>query len=212
MKSVVFIFLFTSLVCAAPKTFTIKDLGTRNLFALQLEGAIEKNIAISRFITGSVLYDAEKNEISSQWEVDLRSLDTQNEMRNLELREQVLKIQDNPILRVQLPAQTISALADEKTVPLASTLAYQYAGKNLTQKAQLKVTYYKESKKSQQRLPGNLLRFQIVYDWNLDQTGLVVSEGFKMIFPSNFSTQTDLVASDALPTDKPIFPEAPKPR
>ncbi len=179
---------------------------------MQMDGAIEKNIAVTRFITGALLYDNEKNELSGNWEIDLRSLDTQNEMRNLELREQVLRIQDNPILRVQLSPLAIAALVDEKSIPLSTSLIYQYAGKNVTQKSNLKLTYFKDSKKSQQRLPGNLLRMQISYDWNIEQCGLGVSEGFKMIFPSSFSTQTDLVASDALPTDKPIFPEAPKPK
>jgi len=188
-------------------------MGTRNLYAMNLDGALEKNIAISRFITGALSYDPEKNnELSGSWEIDLRSLDTQNEMRNLELREQVLKIQDNPILRVQLPAFYATALVDEKTIPFNTALSYQFSGKTLTLKSQLKLTYFKESKKSQQRLPGNLLRVQIAHDWNLESCGLTISEGFKMIFPVTFSTQTDLVASDALPTDKPIFPEAPKPR
>lgn len=207
------LFLLPSFLLAAPRSFTIKDLGTRNLFVMQLDGPLEKNIAVSRFIAGSLLFDAEKNnELSGNWEIDLRSLDTQNEMRNLEWREKTLKTAENPILRVQLPPLSIEPLQDEKIFTLKTNLIYQYAGKSITKKSQLKITYYKESKKSQQRLPGNLLRLQVKDDWNLEQYGLGIVETLRMIFPASFSTETDLVASDALPTDKPLFPEAPKPK
>ncbi len=209
-----FCFLFCVPIFAAPKVFTVKDLGSRNLFVLTLDGSIEKNLAMSRFVTGSLSFDVEKNrEISGSWEIDLRTLDTQNEMRNLELREQILRIPEFSLLKVQLSPLSLAAnWVEEKQQTFSSQVSYSYAGKNVPLKSQVKITYIKESPKSQQRLPGNLMKVQITQEWNLDAFGLAVPENLKMVYPKLLGMQTDFVGSDWLPTDKPIFPEAPKPR
>jgi hypothetical protein len=198
--------------------FEVQDLTQRNLFAIVSEAPLEKIVAQCSLFRGFLEVDPLKLEsgIQGEIELDLRSCHSGSGLRDMILQEQLLDNKQYPLVLIKLKkwGQEVKGVLSQEEVP-AIVLAdgeVNYRGKTSQLSVPLKLRFFKESDKSRQRLPGNLVRISSQVEVELGRFGISVPEKLKPIFSKRIEVLFDAVGSDKLPNDKIIFPEGPKPK
>jgi len=191
--------------------FEMKDLGQRNLILVDSEAAIERTVAISHFVTGWVEVAPENMEsIQGEFEVDVRTLDTGLELKNIQIRDQLLSSNEFPLAKAtfthSLAGQKLK-LGDGKSFTIKVNANVQL--KNVTKSIpiQIKLTYFKESDESRQRLTGNLLKFSASWDLDLANFNIMIPSKYSSLIAKTVHVSADLVGSDRLPNNALSLPE-----
>jgi polyisoprenoid-binding protein YceI len=201
-----FLFAFFFLVSAAAHAKTVRfdfrDVGSRNLVYFISEGPLQKTLGSSHALSGWLELDPEKvnDGIRGQWEVDVRTFDTRLDAINAGVRASS-GTGENPlanfvVTRLTSASRTSLLEGQPCTVRVEGNLTLK--GVTKVQTVLVKLTYFRESVDTRQRLPGNLLRFSSSFDQDLNDFNISVPEEQRMQF-SRFLQ----VFADGSGTDKP---------
>lgn len=201
----------------APVKFEIRDLTHRNVLAFISDALLEKIIAQFQLVKGYVLLDPENlsSGIQGEMEVDLRTLLTGSQVRDVVIQEQVLDSRQYPsaFLKVNKWAQIVSGKLIEGQSNAHSVEAnLSYRGKDIALTLPLKITYFKEGETTRRRLPGNLLKVSSEWDIELSQLGITLSDSLKPLITKKVQVAFDGIGTDKLPNEKVTLPEGPKPK
>lgn len=209
-KKLIVLWGLVSLPVLAAK-FEMKDLGQRNLILVDSEATMERTVAISHFVTGWVEVVPENMEsIQGEFEVDVRTLDTGLELKNIQIRDQLLSSNEFPVAKasfnVSLAGQKLK-LVDGKSFTVKANANVQL--KNVTKiiPIQIKLTYFKESEESRQRLTGNLIKFSASWDLDLAHFNITIPPKYSSLIAKTVHVSADLVGSDRLPNNALSLPE-----
>lgn len=197
--------------------FEIQDLSQRNLLTFVSEAPLEKVMAQCSLFRGIVELEPLKLEsgVQGEIEVDLRSCQSGSGLRDVLLQEQILDNKQYPFASIKLKkwAQEVKgSLAEDSTLTFLVGIEINYRGKTTSLPVPVKLRYFKESEKTRQRLPGNLLRISSQIDLDLAHLGISVPEKLKSVFANRVEAVFDAVGSDRLPSEKSVLPEGAKPK
>jgi len=202
---------------AEPLRFQIKDLTQRNLMAFISEAPLEKMIAQCHLLRGWIELDPQALEsgIKGELELDIRSCETGSGIRDLLLQEKVWEVKQYPTANVTIKKwakETKGSLTEKTDQPHAVELSLNYHGKTVTLEVPMKLSYFAESEKTRNRLPGNLLRISSDKTVALSDLGISIPDELKSTVSSKVEVVFDAVGTSKLPNDKILLPEGPKPK
>lgn len=208
--------IFSLLVCGFGRStqavkFEMKDLAQRNLILITSDALMEKTLAVSHFASGWVEVTPENlGMLVGEFELDVRTLDTGLELKNIQLRDQLLSSQEFPIakLSVNAPLSHLKTkLSDGK--PLNVKVDGTIKIKNITKTLPLnvKLIYFKESEESHQRLTGNLLKVTGYFDLELAAFGINIPPKYSALIAKTVQVSVDMVGTDRLPNNALSLPE-----
>jgi polyisoprenoid-binding protein YceI len=191
--------------------FDMRDLGQRNLVLISSEGLVERTIAISHFISGWVEVNPESpDSINGEFEMDVRTLDSGSELKNMQIKEQLLSAQEFPIAKVSCNSE----IGKEKTKvsdgkPLSVKVNCDFKIKNTSKSipVSIKLTYFKENEETRQRLTGNLLKLSASWDLDLASFGISIPAKSSALFAKWVQVSADMVGTDRLPNNALSLPE-----
>lgn len=191
--------------------FEMKDLAQRNLILINSDAQLERTVAISHFVSGWVEVDPDKVEsLTGEFELDVRTLDTGLELKNIQITEQLLASHEFPIatgtLNVSLGALK-AKLIDGKPLTVKVNCVFKIKNRTQTLPVNVKLTYFKEGELSRQRLTGNLLKLSATWDVDLMAFGITIPEKSSALIAKNLSVSLDMVGSDRLPNNALSLPE-----
>lgn len=218
MKYFLLVLAFSSCsLWGALSRFEIRDLSQRNLLSFTSDAPLEKFIAQCHLLKGFVSLDTENltNGISGELEVDLRTVTTGSQLRDLVLQEQVFELKQYPqaVIRIKKWAQPVSGILKEsEAVTHLVEAELQYRSKTFPLRPTLKLTYFKEGDITRRRLPGNLLKISGQSDLELSTLGITLADSLKPLIAPRIQVSFDGVGTDKLPNDKVLLPEGPKPK
>ncbi len=206
-----------SIYCAFPlwaARFEMKDLAQRNLVMVISDATMERTVAVSHFVSGWIEVSPDNVEnISGEFELDVRTLETGLELKNLQIRDQLLSSSEFPIAKasfnVALANQKIKLLNGKPhTLKAEVTVKIQQVTKTVP--VQLKLTHFKESEESRQRLTGNLLKVSANWDLDLAAFGISIPSKYSALIAKSVQISADLVGTDRLPNNALSLPEGVK--
>lgn len=202
---------------SATQRFEVRDLSQRNLLGFTSDAPLEKVMGDCPLFKGWVELDPAQLEvgIKGELEVDLRSCQTGSGLRDLLIQEQIFDLKTHPLALIQLKkwAQEIKGALGEQSSGIHSVETdVEFRGTTVALKVPVKLKYFKESEKTKQRLPGNLLRLTSQMEFDLSKFGVKISEKYSSILTPKIEITLDLVGTDKLPNEKTILPEGPKPK
>jgi len=211
------IFSFAISAWADPLRFQIKDLTQRNLMAFISEAPLEKMIAQCHLLRGWIELDPQSLEsgIKGELELDVRSCETGSGIRDLLLQEKIWEVKQYPTASLTLnkwAKETKGSLNEKMDQPHSVELSLNYQGKTVSLEVPLKLSYFVESDKTQNRLPGNLLRISCEKTLALSEVGISIPDELKSTVSSKVEVLFDAVGTSKLPNEKILLPEGPKPK
>jgi hypothetical protein len=202
--------LFSSQSVWATK-FEMKDLGQRNLILINSESSLERTVALSHFISGWVELNPENpDSINGEFEMDVRTLDTGIELKNMQIRDQLLSAQEFPIAKGSFSTSQGNGkikLIDGKPVSVKVDCVFKIKNTTKTLPVSLKLTFFKESEESRQRLTGNLLKLSANWDLDLLSFGISIPTKSSALFAKSVQVSVDMVGTDRLPNNALSLPE-----
>lgn len=204
------VLLFTSQSLWATK-FEMKDLGQRNLVLINSEAMMERTVVLSHFVSGWVeLNPEDPDSISGEFEMDVRTLDTGMELKNTQLRDQLLSAQEFPIAKATFNTSLGNGkikFVDGKPILVKADCVFKIKNTTKTLPVSLKLTFFKESEDSRQRLTGNLLKLSASWDLDLAGFGIAIPAKYSALFSKSVQVSADLVGTDRLPNNALSLPE-----
>ena len=213
---------FLLVVMAAPLVgkmtrFEIRDAAQRDVVQFNSDTALEKVAGLSSGIAGWMEIDPELDSqgVRGEFEVDVRTFDTGNPLRNDYLKEKFLNAAEFPLATYTLNKLLRSdkmRLLDQQPVVLRVEGSLKFKGVIKSQPVLLKLTYFKNSEQTKQRLGGNLLRIASNFDLDLNLFGIVIPESLRFRLSRFLQINVDVVGSDALAAQNLAIPEGIKPK
>lgn len=209
-RAILSFFIFAGFPLFSAK-FEMKDLAYRNLVLVNSEALLERTVAVSHFASGWLEVTPDNLEsLSAEFELDVRTFETGLELKNIQLREQLLSAKEFPIAKATCSTPTgfqKTKLVDRK--PLAVPVECSIKLKNTQKKIpmNLKLIYFKENEESRQRLTGNLLKVSTVWDLDLASFGIVIPAKYSALIAKTVQVTVDMVGSDRLPDNTLSLPE-----
>jgi polyisoprenoid-binding protein YceI len=191
--------------------FEMKDLGQRNLVLVNSEALVERTVAVSHFVTGWIELSPENVEtLAGEFELDVRTLETGLELKNMQIRDQLLSSSEFPVAKISFSTPVSGQkpkLTDGK--PWNSKIDANLQIKNVTKTIpiQIKLVYFKENEESRQRLTGNLLKFSAQVEIELSSFGIVIPSKYSAVIAKTVQVSADLVGTDRLPNNALSLPE-----
>ena len=201
-----FLLLFFPMSMAAKtERFDMRDGALRNLVQFVSDALLEKTVGLSNGVSGWMELDPEKlaTGMRGEWEVDVRTFDTEIEPRNEHIRDKVLLAPEFPLATFTLQkvlSVSKPRLFDLQPVAVRLEGILKVKGIAVTQTILMKLTYLPESAETIRRLPGNLLKVNATFDVDTAQFNITIPEPFKGRF-SRFIQ----VTADVMGTDRPLL-------
>lgn len=191
--------------------FEMKDLAQRNLVAINSDATYERTLAVSHFVSGWVEVNPDNLEtFNAEFEMDVRTLDTGLELKNIQLRDQLLSSQEFPIAKAvcqgSYSGQKLKLL-DAKAITLKSDCTFKIKNVQKTFPILFKMTYFKESEESRQRLTGNLMKISANWDLELSQFSISIPSKYSALIAKTMQVSIDMVGTDRLPNNALSLPE-----
>jgi polyisoprenoid-binding protein YceI len=210
IRSLLTLFILGGFPLLAVK-FEMKDLAYRNLVLVNSEALLERTVAVSHFASGWLELTPDNLEsLSAEFELDVRTLETGLELKNIQLREQLLSTQEFPIAKATCSTPTgfqKTKLVDRKplTIPVECSIKIKNTQKTIP--LTLKLIYFKENEESRQRLTGNLLKISTTWDLDLASFGISIPAKYSSLIAKTVQVNVDMVGSDRLPDNSLSLPE-----
>lgn len=200
--------LLSAVALAKATKFEMKDPFNRNLLRADAEAAIERTTALFTYVEGWLELDPLDLNLGlkGELEIDLRRLDTGVPSKNDFVREKLLTTGEFPTAKItidKLVAPSSKALQDTVPVTARLTVKVQWRGAAREMMVPVRLTYFKSSDQTKQRLPGNLLRVSSTVDLDLSAFSVSIPEAVRARFPKQVSLLLDLTGSDKMPFDLP---------
>lgn len=191
--------------------FEMKDLGQRNLVLINSEALVERTVAVSHFVTGWIdLVPDNVENLSGEFELDVRTLETGLELKNIQIRDQLLSSSEFPIAKISFKASLAGQkvkLTDGKPFSTKVDAVVQLRSVIKTLPLQIKLVYFKENEESRQRLTGNLLKFSAQGEIELSAFGISIPNKYSAVVAKTVQVSGDLVGTDRLPNNALSLPE-----
>lgn len=206
-----FAFLFAVTAYSAPGDegravrFDMRDGGLRNLVQFTSDAPLEKVVGVSNTVTGWLSLDPDRIQdgIKGEFEVDVRAFETGLPSRNEQLRDNILNASAHPVATFKI--DRVVATSKPRLVEGAPTLVRIEGSLNMRgiTKPQLviaKLSYFRESSTTKQRLPGNLLKVSATLDIDTEQFQIAMPAGFQALMARYVQVAVDIVGSDRIPS------------
>lgn len=211
------ILVFAIPAAADPLRFQIQDLTQRNLMAIISDAPLEKMIAQCHLLRGWVELEPQSLEsgIKGELEIDVRSCETGSGIRDLLLQEKIWEVKQYPTASLTIKKwakETKGNLTEKSEQAHNVELSLTYHDKTISLEVPLKLSYFAESDKTRNRLPGNLLRVSSEKKLSLSDVGISIPDDLKSTLSSKVDVIFDAVGTSKLPNDKTLLPEGPKPK
>jgi YceI-like domain len=204
--------LFTGSIWAS--RFDFRDLAQRNLIVVNSEALFERTVAISHFVSGwAEVNPSAPDSLTGEFELDVRTLDSGLELKNLQIRDQLLGSSEFPLAKgsfhLPLASQKIKLIEGKPAIFKGEVLLKI---KNISKSipVNFKVTYFKQSEETQQRLSGNLLKVSVTGDLELAAFGILIPGKFSSLLAKTVQVSLDMLGSDRLPDNALSLPEGVK--
>jgi len=205
-KSVSFFsLLIASLGCHGKATrFLVKDAAQRDTVLFVSETPLEKTVGLSSAIAGWIELDPENipEGIKGEFEVDLRTFDTGNPLRNEQMRERFLNTSEFPVATYsisRLLGSPKNKLMEQQPVVARVEGVFKIKGVPKPQNASLKMTYFKQSETTRQRLSGNLLRISSQFNIDILAFNIAIHDLLRGRLAKFLQVSVDVVGTDTLP-------------
>jgi hypothetical protein len=212
MKFSTLVLLISTILYSNPARFDLRDALGRNYIYFLMEAPLGKVLGRNNGFTGWVQLNPDNlsEPIEGELKLDLRNFDLGNTVYNDAFREKYLNTSENTFATITF--QKITALGTKVSLVNQQAYALTIEGvlkiheKSIPVMIQSKVYYFKETKETKKRLPGNLFRISGSFD--LDPTPLVGSkkEVDKLELTRNIKVYVELLGSERpLPLNIPII-------
>jgi hypothetical protein len=217
--------LTARLASAKPTRFDMRDVGGRNLVAFTSDAPLEKTIGLSSFVSGWMELDPDKIDVKNpeavkgEWEVDVRTFQTGAEAKSDQFRDKVMAAAEYPTASLsitKLLGASKSVLHDTRPVSIRVEALLKARGQSVPLALSFKVTHFKESALTRQRLPGSLLKISTVFDLDSASFGIIPPENARARYARYVQVTLDAVGTDKAPnltppspSPSPASPEAP---
>lgn len=185
--------------------FFVNDPVGRNVVTFTSEAPLEDIVGTTHQIVGHIVWDPENPAKigKGNFTVPIESLDTGIPLRNEHLRgEDWLNAAEYP--QITLAIKSIKNVEKEKeteaftTYSLDMDVQLALHGQTKTMTIPGKATYFPESEKTRQRLPGNLLAGRSEFEVNLSDFG-IASDIIGLKVANEIKIDVRFVATDAKP-------------
>ena len=183
----------------------MRDTGLRNLVQFTSDAPLEKVVGVSNTVNGSITLDPDQLQggIRGDFEVDVRAFETGLPARNEQLRDVILNASAHPLATFKI--DRVVATSKPRLVEGAPTLvriegSLKMRGITRPQLVIAKLSYFRESSTTKQRLPGNLLKVSATLDIDTEQFQITMPPGFQALMARYVQVAVDLVGSDRIPS------------
>ena len=152
----------------AANVFYANDPNKKDVVMFTSQAPLETIVGKTANILGKIEVDpANVATAKANFEVDLASLKTGIDMRDTHMREQYLEVAKYPKAIFELTKvlkSSSNTLEDMKPVDLTVEGNFTVHGITKTISVPMKVTYFKESENTKNRLPGDIIHVQAKWD------------------------------------------------
>jgi polyisoprenoid-binding protein YceI len=183
--------------------FDMRDGGLRNLVQFTSDAPLEKVVGVSNTLSGWVSLDPDKLQdgIRGEFEVDVRAFETGLPSRNEQLRDIILNASAHPVATFKI--DRVVATSKPRLVEGAPTLvrlegSLRMRGITRPQLVIAKLSYFRESPTTRQRLPGNLIKVSATLDVDTEQFQISMPSGFQALMARYVQVAVDMVGSDRI--------------
>ena len=191
--------------------YDVKDLAQRNLVMVNSDALLERTVAVSHFVSGWIDLNPENlTALNSEFELDMRTLDTGLELKNMQIKDQLLSTKEFPIAKASCTAAMEGQklkLVDRKPLNVNAECRIKIKNVEKTIPINFKLTYFKENDESRQRLTGNLLKLSANWEFDLTNFGISIPNKYAGIIAKTVQISTDMVGTDRLPNNALSLPE-----
>ena len=184
--------------------FDMRDGGLRNLVQFTSDAPLEKVVGVSNTLAGWLTLDPERLQdgIRGEFEADVRTFETGMPSRNEQLRDVILNASAHPVATFKI--DRVVATSKPRLVEGAPTLvrlegSLKIRGVTRPQLVIAKLSYFRESPTTRQRLPGNLLKVSATLDVDTEQFQITMPAGFQALMARYVQITVDMVGSDRIP-------------
>lgn len=211
------IWLGSATAFAKAARFEVRDAAQRDVVQFISDTPLEKVVGVSTGIVGWTELDPEAigSGVKGEFEVDLRTFDTGNSLRNEILRDKFFQTAEFPsaVFTVsRLIRSDKSRLIDGQPTVMRVEGKLRVKGVTKSQAVLLKVTYFKSSETTRQRLGGNLLRVSCNFDLDLGSFGIPLPDAVRARVSQFVQVAVDVVGSDNPNANVVPIPEGIKPK
>lgn len=184
--------------------FDMRDGGLRNLVEFVSDALLEKVVGISNAVSGWLELDPDRlaDGVRGEFEIDVRTFETGVEARNEQFREKYLGAGEHPVANFTLTTLLSSSkprLGEGQPVVLRVEGTLRAKGVVKPQAVLVKLTYFKESELTRQRLSGNLMKASASFDVDTQLFGINIPENFRARLSRFVQVTADLVGTDRPP-------------
>lgn len=202
------------LCSAAPgKVFFVNDPVGRNSITFTSRAPLEDIVGTTNQIAGFVVFDPDQADAGAtvQFKVPVASLDTGIPMRDEHLRSPAwLDAAAHPEIVVSLTGlrdlESVEAKAGARTWTATATGEIQLKGQTRALEVAVRFTWLKETDKTRQRLPGNLLAGRGTFEVALADFGITGPPNMDVIgskVGSNIAVEVSFVATSQGEKERP---------
>lgn len=179
----------------------MRDAAQRDVVQFTSDAPLEKVIGINSALRGWLALDPKNlsKGVQGEFEVDMRAFDTGMLLRNEHFRTQFLETAQYPFSTFQITklVQTSSSkLGAGETVILKTEGSLKVKAVTKRIPVDLKLVYYKESRKTQERLEGNLLRISARFPLDISDFGIFWNEDLSLRLSRKVRVTVDALGSD----------------
>ena len=192
--------------CAAgAKHFTINDSLGRNVFTFQSKAPLEKIVGTTSKITGYIHVNPEDITKGSmaKFDLDLASIETGIGLRDQHMRDDYLETGKYPKATLKINKITASdkKLQDKKSIKVNAegTLSLHGVMKPVKLNG-VNLTYFKETKDTRGKMPGNLLHIDGGFVIKLPDYNIKVPRMLVLQLDENIKVNVDLIGTTASAT------------
>lgn len=191
--------------------YEVKDVAQRNLVMVNSDALLERTVAVSHFVSGWIELNPENlTSLNAEFELDMRTLDTGLELKNMQIKDQLLSTKEFPIAKASCTAALEGQkmkLGDRKPLNVNAECRIKIKNVEKIMPISFKLTYFKENEESRQRLTGNLLKISANWEVDLTNFGISIPNKYAGIIAKTVQISTDMVGTDRLPNNALSLPE-----
>ena len=205
------------LVFAKNVRFEVRDAVQRDLVVFTSDAPLEKVIGQTNAVVGWIALDIDNltDPVTGEFEVDLRTFDTGMELRNDHFRDRFMNTSEFPFATftiIRLINPPAKGKLGEQAVKLKAEGELKLKGLSKLLTVSMRLTYFKESPLSQQKLGGNLLRISSQMNVDVLSFGIPWNDTLKARLSRNVDVAIDLVGTDRPPLAAELPPDGVKPK
>ena len=190
--------------CSGMKSFTVNDPNGRDVFTFESKAPLEKIVGTSNKIMGHIQVNPKDitKGLKAMFELDLTSMTTGIGLRDQHMRDNFLETGKYPkaILTInKVTKASDKMLMDQKPIKLNAEGTLDLHGvKKPVQLKYVTVTYFKESKATKGKLPGDLLIINGGFSLKLPDHKIKVPQAIFLKLDKTIKVNVDLTGSTAV--------------